>query len=91
MISLRRVSFLLLLTLLAALGAQTSTAAAPKPHVLIFFVDDMGWAQPNGYGGKMAPTPHMDALAQSGVRFTDGYSFGSICSPGRVSPMTGCS
>jgi len=65
------------------------SSASPKPNLLIFFVDDMGWAQPSCYGGKMAPTPHMDALAQSGVRFTDGYSSGCICSPGRVGLMTG--
>lgn len=63
--------------------------ASSKPNVLIFFVDDMGWAQPGCYGGKMAPTPNIDALAASGVRFTDGYSSGCICSPGRVGLMTG--
>jgi arylsulfatase A-like enzyme len=52
-------------------------------------MDDMGWAQPNSCGGKMVPTPNMDALAKGGVRFTDGYSSGCICSPGRVGLMTG--
>ena len=60
-----------------------------KPNILIFLVDDMGWAQPGCYGGKMAATPNMDALAVSGVRFTEGYSSGCICSPGRVGLMTG--
>jgi hypothetical protein len=41
---------------------QTSSFGAP-PNVLVFFVDDMGWAQPGCYGGKMAPTPNIDALA----------------------------
>lgn len=49
----------------------------------------MGWAQPGCYGGKMAPTPNIDALAAGGVRFTDGYSSGCVCSPGRVGLMTG--
>lgn len=69
--------------------AATATAAARPPNILVFYVDDMGWAQPGSYGGKMAPTPHMDALAAGGVRFTDGYSSGCICSPGRVGLMTG--
>src|SRR5262249_43357300 len=38
---------------------------------------------------RMAPTPNIDALAAGGVRFTDGYSSGCICSPGRVGLMTG--
>lgn len=67
---------------------QTSSCGAP-PNVLVFFVDDMGWAQPGCYGGKMAPTPNIDALAAGGVRFTNGYSSGCICSPGRVGLMTG--
>ena len=66
-----------------------SAAAPAKPNILIFYVDDMGWAQPGCYGGKMAPTPNMDALAKGGVRFTDGYSSGCICSPGRVGLLTG--
>lgn len=64
-------------------------AAEAKPNILIFYLDDMGWAQPGCCGGKMAPTPNMDSLAKSGVRFTDGYSSGCICSPGRVGLMTG--
>jgi arylsulfatase A-like enzyme len=63
--------------------------AADRPNILIFYVDDMGWAQPRCYGGKLAPTPNMDALAKSGVSFTDGYSSGCVCSPGRVGLMTG--
>lgn len=75
--------FPLLLALLAP------ALAFAKPNILIFYVDDMGWAQPGCYGGKMAPTPNVDALAKGGVRFTDGYSSGCICSPGRVGLMTG--
>lgn len=72
----------------AGLAAAETTKAA-KPNILIFYVDDMGWAQPGCYGGKMAPTPNIDALAAGGVRFTDGYSSGCVCSPGRVGLMTG--
>lgn len=71
-----------------ALTASAS-AADSKPNVLIFYLDDMGWAQPGCYGGKMAPTPNIDALAASGMRFTNGYSSGCVCSPGRVGLMTG--
>ena len=59
----------------------SQSLGASKPNVLIFFVDDMGWAQPGCYGGKMAPTPNIDALAAGGVRFTNGYSSGCVCSP----------
>jgi arylsulfatase A-like enzyme len=69
--------------------AAVDAAGSRPPNVLIFYVDDMGWAQPGAYGGKMAPTPHIDALAAGGVRFSDGYSSGCVCSPGRVGLLTG--
>lgn len=73
---------------LACLSASYCTAAE-KPNVLVIYMDDMGWAQPGCYGGKMAPTPNIDALATGGVRFTDGYVSACICSPSRVGLMTG--
>lgn len=79
----------LLLCFATALLSSAHAADAAKPNILIFYLDDMGWAQPGAYGGKMAPTPNMDALAAGSVRFTNGYSSGCVCSPGRVGLMTG--
>ncbi len=78
-----------LFALLFAPWAVLNAAAPTKPNILVFLLDDMGWAQPGCYGGKMAATPNIDALAAGGLRFTDGYSSGCICSPGRVGLMTG--
>lgn len=64
-------------------------AAAPRPNIVIFYLDDMGWIQPGCYGGKLAPTPNIDAIAAAGIRFTDGYVSACICSPSRVGLMTG--
>lgn len=76
-----------LLALLSILFPFLSAHA--QPNIVVFYLDDMGWAQPGAYGGKLAPTPHMDSIAANGVRFTSGYSSGCICSPGRVGLMTG--
>jgi len=65
------------------------TPAKAKPNVLIIYLDDMGWGQPGCYGGKLAPTPNIDALAAQGVRFTNGYVSAPVCSPSRVGLMTG--
>lgn len=67
----------------------SSLVASTKPNIVIFYLDDMGWAQPGAYGGKLAPTPNMDRIAADGVRFTNGYSSGCVCSPGRVGLLTG--
>jgi arylsulfatase A-like enzyme len=79
----------LLLSPLATLVSADALKPSARPNILIFYVDDMGWAQPGCYGGKMAATPNIDALAAAGMRFTDGYSSGCVCSPGRVGLMTG--
>jgi arylsulfatase A-like enzyme len=73
------------------LSLQLCSAAetTDKPNILVFYLDDMSWASPSCYGGKLAATPHVDQLAQSGVRFTNGYSSACVCSPGRVGLMTG--
>jgi len=72
----------------AALAA-TGPASASRPNVLILYLDDMGWAQPGCYGGKLAPTPNIDRIAAEGVRFTDGYVSACVCSPSRVGLLTG--
>lgn len=82
-------SSVLLLLFTTLLLSAAHAADVAKPNILIFYMDDMGWAQPGAYGGKMVPTPNMDALAAGGVRFTNGYSSGCVCSPGRVGLMTG--
>ncbi len=79
----------LLLPIWVLLLPGLAGAAGAKPNILVFFLDDMSWAQPSCYGGKLAPTPHMDQLARSGVRFTNGYSSACVCSPGRVGLLTG--
>jgi hypothetical protein len=45
---------------LTCLLVSSSLFAAQKPNVLIFYFDDMGWAQPGCYGRKLAPTPNID-------------------------------
>lgn len=64
-------------------------AGEPRPNIVFFLVDDMGWTDLGCYGSTFHETPHIDALAKSGLRFTDAYTAASICSPTRASIMTG--
>ncbi len=70
-------------------SATVVAAADQKPNILVFYLDDMGWAEPACYGGKRAPTPHIDAMAAAGARCTNGYVSACVCSPSRVGLMTG--
>lgn len=62
-------------------------AEPPKPNIVIVLVDDMGFSDIGCYGGEIE-TPNLDALADSGLRFTQFYNSGRCC-PTRASLMTG--
>jgi hypothetical protein len=49
---------------------------ADKPNIIIFLADDLGYADIGVNGCKDIPTPNIDGIANSGVRFTDGYPHG---------------
>src|SRR5262245_58442405 len=76
-----------LLCLLAAL-APLSLHAAP-PNVVLINADDLGINDLRCYGRKDHETPHLDALAKQGMRFTTAYVAQPICSPSRAALMTG--
>jgi arylsulfatase A-like enzyme len=67
----------------------TGLFGADRPNILLIVGDDMGYADVGFHGCKDIPTPHLDALAASGVRFTNGYVTGPYCSPTRAALLTG--
>lgn len=69
--------------------ACTPIMGAAKPNILLIIGDDMGYADVGFHGSKEIPTPSLDALAASGVRFTSGYVSGPYCSPTRAGLLTG--
>jgi len=76
--------------LLGATFAGEASAARPeKPNILFIVGDDMGYADVGFHQCKDIPTPSLDALAASGVQFSDGYVSGPYCSPTRAGLMTG--
>ena len=81
---LRVLCFSLSLVLEAGFSAETK-----KPNILFIVGDDMGYADTGFHGCKDIPTPNLDSLAKSGVRFTSGYVSAPYCSPCRAGLMTG--
>ena len=59
------------------------------PNVIVVFVDDLGWADVGANGSAFYETPHIDRLANEGMRFTDAYAAAAICSPSRAALQTG--
>ena len=73
-----------------ALSAQDAGTATDRPNVVLIFVDDMAYGDVSAYGlDSWVETPAIDALAASGMRFTDGYAASAVCGPSRVGLLTG--
>lgn len=74
---------------LLALGIWNAAEAQQRPNVILIYTDDQGTLDMGCYGAPDLYTPNMDALAASGVRFTQFYAGSSVCSPSRASLLTG--
>ena len=61
-----------------------------SPNVIIIFMDDMGYGDPECYGGGPYHTPNINALAAEGMRFTNFYVAQAVCSASRIALLTGC-
>jgi arylsulfatase A-like enzyme len=80
--------FLLVPDLAPDLRAQERAAAKP-PNVVLIVLDDGGYGDIGCYGCTDIRTPLIDRLASQGVRFTDFYANGPLCTPTRAGLMTG--
>jgi arylsulfatase A-like enzyme len=67
----------------------TAEATMTRPNILFILADDLGWRDLSCYGSTFYETPHLDRLAQQGMRFTDAYAAAPVCSPTRASILTG--
>jgi N-acetylgalactosamine-6-sulfatase len=85
---MRRILLAFMPLLLASLVPLRAVESS-KPNLILILADDMGYADPACFGGKAVPTPHLDALARSGLRMTRFYSASAVCTPTRAAIMTG--
>jgi arylsulfatase A-like enzyme len=80
----------LMLACLAVYGLVASARAddaPPRPNIVVILVDDMGFSDIGCYGGEI-DTPHLDRLAEQGLRFTQFSNYGRCC-PTRAALLTG--
>ena len=75
--------------LMPTLNLVADAAAAAKPNVVIILADDLGYGDVGCYGATKIKTPNIDRLAAEGVRFTQAYTPGSVCSPTRYGLLAG--
>ncbi|HYP06800.1 MAG TPA: arylsulfatase [Bryobacteraceae bacterium] len=73
----------------AAASAVLGFARTTKPNIVFILADDLGYGDLGCYGQKRVATPNIDALAASGMRFTQFYCGSTVCAPSRCALMTG--
>ena len=75
--------------LVGLLATGLPAAGAEQPNIVLIVADDLGYPDICAYGCTSGRTPHIDSLAEHGVKFTDGYVSAPICSPSRAGMLTG--
>src|SRR5687768_13523574 len=86
---LRSLRFLRFLLLIIPVFHIPALPAAEQPNLIVFNVDDLGYADVGAFGSKLNRTPNVDRLAAEGMKLTCFYA-APVCSPSRSAMMTGC-
>lgn len=87
---MKRIHYLITAALIAALALGSPADAASRssrPNILLIVADDLGYADLGAYGSDIA-TPNIDALAASGIRYTQ-FHTSPFCSPTRAMLLSG--
>jgi arylsulfatase A len=73
-----------------AAAAEDAPASGRGPNFIVILCDNLGYGDVGCFGSKRNRTPHLDAMAAEGMRFTSFYVTSGVCTPSRASLMTGC-
>ncbi|MDG1292300.1 MAG: sulfatase-like hydrolase/transferase [Flavobacteriaceae bacterium] len=76
-------------TVLGCMQEKKKTSQKNHPNVIVIMTDDLGYVDVGFNGSVEIPTPNIDRIAQQGVKFTNGYTPYSVCSPSRAGFITG--
>ena len=68
--------------------SMVASQAAERPNVILIYADDLGVGLLGSYGQKLIKTPHIDRLAEEGMKFNNSYG-GVLCAPARWTLLTG--
>lgn len=71
------------------LAASPRAEAQRPPNVVLVLMDDLGYGDLGSYGASDVRTPNIDRLAHEGVRLTDAYANGAVCTPTRAALISG--
>jgi arylsulfatase A len=79
----------IVLAFASCLGVQAAELPE-KPNFVVIFIDDMGYGDIGPFGSNRNRTPHLDRMAEEGMKLTSFYVAAPVCTPSRAALMTGC-
>ncbi|MCB9303264.1 MAG: arylsulfatase [Lewinellaceae bacterium] len=86
--TVKSLTFFFFLLITTGLSGQHSSSSR-LPNIILILADDLGYGELGCYGQKAIETPHIDALASTGIRFTQFYTAAPVCAPARCMLLTG--
>src|SRR5690349_20093438 len=86
---MRFVAALAVLVPVVAAGAAGEVAEKGRPNILFIFTDDHASHAMSCYGSKVNVTPHLDKIANEGMKFANCFCTNSLCGPSRAVILTG--
>lgn len=91
MVQIRRFSYFIAIGLLLSLYSCSEKPVDKKqlPNIIFILADDLGYGDLGSYGSELIETPNIDALAASGMKFSQHYSGSPVCAPSRCVLLTG--
>jgi len=87
--TLPSIALIVALSGLAPQFVSAQTRSPERPNIVLMFPDNLGWGEVGAYGGvRGVPTPHIDRIAESGIRLTN-FNVENSCTVSRVALLTG--
>lgn len=86
---IKKFTFLLFIAITISCKTEVQKAKGRKPNIVFILADDLGYSDLSCMGSTYYETPNIDAIANEGLVFTNGYSGSQVCSPSRATLLTG--
>lgn len=84
-----KIGALAILILAPLFGLGQNKTTDQKPNIILILADDLGYGDLGCYGSKRIETPNLDKMASEGMKFKQFYAASAVCTPTRVSVLTG--
>ncbi len=79
----------LFVTVSCLVSCSPNKETQTPPNIIYILADDLGYGDVGAYGQQLIQTPNIDALASTGMLFTQHYSGSPVCAPSRYMLLTG--